>query len=88
MDYPATYYGTTVPGSVVEALNVRCGEVCAVTTTEGNGFWRMEIGSDAPCAPQDGDTITFRLNGQQTAKTETWRLGSFPADIANGVTLP
>ena len=45
----------------------------------------MAVPADAPCLPQDGDTVTFKRDGALMAATETWKPQGAPADVANGV---
>jgi hypothetical protein len=83
---PFTAYGQNlVAGDIVEAWNgtASCGQIAA----DANGDWLLQIGTDAACAPADGDTITFTLNGAATAAAELWKAGGAPADVANGITL-
>ena len=80
---PATFYGTFDVGDVVVAF---INDVsCATATTDADGNWIMQIPTDAPCSPADGDTVTFTRNGALLAAEETWRSGGAPADVANGV---
>ena len=79
----ATFYGTFDVGDVVVAF---INDVsCATATTDADGNWIMQIPTDAPCSPADGDTVTFTRNGALLTAEETWRSGGAPADVANGV---
>jgi len=83
---PFTAYGVGLtPGATVEA---RVGGVaCSSTAVDASGNWVVYIAATDPCAPKEGGTITFRLNGQNTAETATFTAGGAPADIANGISL-
>ena len=66
---PATFYGTFDVGDVVVAF---INDVsCATATTDADGNWIMQIPTDAPCSPADGDTVTFTRNGALLAAEET-----------------
>jgi hypothetical protein len=83
---PFTAYGSgQTAGDTVEAWNgtVSCGSA----TVDADGNWLLQIGSDAPCAPAEGDAITFTLNGAATDASETYKAGGAPADVAAGITL-
>ena len=80
---PATFYGTVNPGETVEAFIG--GVLCKTDIANSDGIWIMEIPADAPCSPADGDTVTFKRDGQEMAATETWEPLGRPTDVANGV---
>ena len=83
---PFTAYGTgQTAGDTVEAWVG--GASCGSATVDADGNWLLQIGSDAACAPADGDAISFTLNGAATDAAETYKAGGAPADVAAGITL-
>jgi hypothetical protein len=83
---PFTAYGSDAcASSTVEAF-VK-GKSCGSVVADGNGRWLMQIGDSSPCSPQKGDTITFTLDGQATAATETYAPGGAPKNVTDGVSL-
>lgn len=80
---PATFYGWTDAGAEVKAYVD--GVLCTSATADATGFWTMQVSFSDPCRPQDGDTVTFRLNGRLLAGTETWAPLAAPADVQAGV---
>ena len=80
---PATFYGTVDPGETVEAFID--GVLCETDIANSDGIWIMQVPADAPCSPEDGDTVTFKRSGQEMAATETWKPQGAPADVADGV---
>lgn len=83
---PFSAYGSgQTAGDTVEAWN---GTVsCGTATVDADGNWLLQIGSDAACAPADGDALSFTLNGAATDAAETFKAGGAPADVAAGITL-
>jgi hypothetical protein len=51
------------------------------------GNWVLYVAATDPCAPKEGSTITFRLDGQTTSQTATFTAGGAPSDVANGISL-
>lgn len=83
---PFTAYGQGLSeGDVVEASVG--GTSCGTATADADGNWLLQIASDAPCTPADGDEISFTLNGSATDAVETWNAGGAPADVAGGIVL-
>jgi hypothetical protein len=83
---PFTAYGLALtPGATVEARVG--GTACSSTTVDASGNWVLYVALTDPCAPKEGSTITFRLDGQNTAQTATFTAGGAPADVANGISL-
>ena len=83
---PFTAYGSNqTAGAVVEAWinSVSCGSA----TVDADGNWLLQIGTDAPCSPAEGDTIAFTLDGAATSAAEIWKAGGAPSDVAGGSTL-
>ena len=60
---------------------------CGATSADAEGNWILRFTRTAPCAPAEGDVITFTLNGNGTNASEMFKIGGAPADIARGVTL-
>lgn len=83
---PFTAYGSGLTaGATVEA---RVGGVaCSSTTVDATGNWMLYVVITNPCAPKEGSTITFRLNGQTTVETATFAAGGAPANVAAGISL-
>ncbi len=75
---PLTAYGIGQDsGSTVTA---RMGGVtCGDATVDAGGNWLLPIDSSAACAPVDGDTINFYLDGVAVTETATWTEGGSPA---------
>ena len=83
---PAVYYGRGLrPGGTIEAL-VR-GAVCASSPIDQRGEWALSFTPAAPCAPRDGDTTSFRIDGALAPQTAPFRAGFTPPDVANGLAL-
>lgn len=83
---PFTAYGSGLTaGDTVEAW--ANGMSCGSATVDADGNWLLQIGSDAPCAPAEGDELTFTLNGEATAAAEIFKAGGAPSDVAGGITL-
>ena len=83
---PFTAYGSDAcAGSTVESFvdGVSCGSVVA----DEDGRWLMQIGDGSACAPQQGDTITFTLDGRATSATESYAPGGAPKNVTEGVQL-
>ncbi len=83
---PFTAYGVGLQsGQVVEVFDgsASCGSV----TADGSGQWLIQISATSPCAPREGDTLSFTLDGASTSARETFKTGGAPADVANGITL-
>ncbi|MDA0365549.1 MAG: HYR domain-containing protein [Chloroflexi bacterium] len=83
---PFTAYGVGLTAGASVSAVVK-SVTCATVTADAGGNWLISIASTAPCKPKTGDVISFKLNGQATNATETWRVGGAPTDIANGVAL-
>jgi hypothetical protein len=83
---PAVYYGRGLrPGATVEAL-IR-GAVCARSPVDDRGEWALTIAPFASCGPRDGDTTSFKVDGQTAPLTAPFRSGYTPPDTANGLVL-
>ncbi len=83
---PFSAYGMGLQSgdTVVAQIN---GKTCGQATADASGQWLLQIPSTAPCSPQDGDTITFTLNGQPTSATVQWKAGGAPSNVAQGIAL-
>lgn len=85
---PASYYGPgLVPGAKVVARNVRCGDICETATANATGFWMMQVGADANCGPEVGDSITFTVDGVLSLVTIVWESGGVPDNVGVGIVL-
>ncbi len=83
---PFTAYGTGLTaGSVVTAWigDTACGEA----TVDADGNWLIYVQAGGDCAPVDGDTISFQVDGAAQNETATYSAGGAPADVATGITL-
>ncbi len=83
---PYTAYGVGQrPGSQI-AANI-AGRFCGAATVGAAGTWLLPIPTTAACAPKEGDTVSFTINGAAAAQTVKWRAGGAPADAVNGIAL-
>lgn len=77
------------PGAVVGA-HVG-GSTCSRTIVGPDGTWLIDVSTGDICAPNDGDEITFTLNGEEVGETVTWTARGTPVgsgfDAGIGVTL-
>lgn len=83
---PASYYG----GGATEGDEIGAwidGVECGTATVDAAGEWVIFVEADAPCAPTEGATVSFSVNGVVQAETETWTGGGLPTDVANGITF-
>jgi len=83
---PATYYGVASSGDSISA--VIGGSACDTVTADANGEWVIvvpESGCDGNAV--SGAAVSFTLNGDTAAQTETWEAGGAPADLVNGISL-
>ena len=81
----AQYYGSGLSaGDTVGASvnDVECGSVDA----DADGNWILQVAAGDACAPEDGDTVNFSLNGDTAEQTEAWSGGGTPSDPA-GISL-
>jgi len=84
---PFTAYGTGASADDVVTVFVH-GVQCGEDTADADGNWGpIQVSGEAPCLAEDGDTISFLLNGSPTNETETWSAGGAPANIALGTVL-
>ena len=75
----AQYYGTGLEAGDVVAAMVGDNE-CATTTVDASGNWVLRV--NKTCPAQDGDTVSFTLNGAMAEQTESWKAGGTPSDPA------
>ncbi len=83
---PYTAYGMGLrSGDLVSASigDVECGN--AKVSAAGN--WIIRIGADAPCAPVEGSTVRFTVNGTPHTATVRWSGGGAPLNPRVGVVL-
>ena len=81
----AQYYGSGLTaGDTVAASvdDVECGSVDA----DADGNWILQVAEGDACAPEDGDTVNFSLNGDKAEQSESWSKGGAPSDPA-GISL-
>lgn len=83
---PFTAYGTGLtPGATVGAW---IGTVaCGTAEVDADGNWLIYVQAGGECAPVEGDTISFTIDGGATNETATYTAGGAPADVATGITL-
>ncbi|MCC6236147.1 MAG: hypothetical protein IT299_01085 [Dehalococcoidia bacterium] len=74
-----------MPGDRVEASIG--GRTCATTTVAPDGYWLLLVPEGGACGAKDGDTVSFRVNGQSTSPTAIWKAGGTPADQSRGIVL-
>lgn len=83
---PFVAYGTgQTAGAVVGAWigDVACGEA----TVDADGNWVLNVEAAGDCAPVEGDTISFTVDGVAQNETATYSAGGAPEDVAAGITL-
>ncbi len=83
---PYTAYGIGQKAGAKIGSNI-AGKSCGETTVDAQGQWKITIGTDAPCAPKEGDTISFTIDGVAATPTVKWTAGGAPADAAKGIAL-
>ena len=84
---PYTAYGIGLKAGAKVGANI-AGKSCgADVTADATGNWKITIGTDAACAPKEGDTVAFSVNGVASAQTVKWTQGGAPVDAAKGIAL-
>lgn len=84
---PYTAYGIGQKAGAKIAANI-AGKSCgAAVTVDAQGQWKITIGTDAACAPKEGDVISFTIDGVAAIPTVKWTAGGAPADAAKGIAL-
>ncbi len=83
---PYTAYGIGLTAGAKIGANIT-GKSCGEVTVAAAGTWLMPIPTTAPCAPKEGDTVAFTINGAAAAQTVKWTSGGAPADAAKGIAL-
>ena len=84
---PYTAYGVGQTAGAKIAANI-AGKACGGdATVDAGGNWKIVIGTDAACAPKEGDTVSFSINGAAATQTVKWTAGGAPADAAKGIAL-
>lgn len=81
----AQYYGSGLSEGDVVSASVD-GEECSSVTVGADGNWIVQVAAGDACAPEDGDTVNFSLNGDAAEQTEAWSGGDTPDDAA-GISL-
>ncbi|MGE0228167.1 MAG: hypothetical protein AB7I38_03360 [Dehalococcoidia bacterium] len=86
---PAVLYGGGLKsGQTVEVL-IR-GVSCGSTTASAQGEWVIQVPVEAPCSPEAGDAISFKLDGVEVTASPaaTWESGGIPTgSVATGYSL-
>ena len=83
---PYTAYGIGQTAGAKIAANI-AGKACGEATVAAAGTWLLPIPTTAACAPKEGDTVSFSVNGVASAQTVRWTAGGAPADAAKGIAL-
>src|SRR5690606_31048347 len=83
---PFTAYGTGLEAGDVVTATID-GDACGEATADADGNWLIYVEAGGDCAPVEGDTINFAVNGQAAAETATYSPGGAPDDVANGISL-
>ena len=83
---PYTAYGIGQTAGAKIAANI-AGKACGEATVAAAGTWLLPIPTTAACAPKEGDTVAFTINGVAAAQTVKWTAGGAPADAAKGIAL-
>ena len=84
---PYTAYGVGQAAGAKIGANI-AGKSCgADVTADATGNWKITIGTDAACAPKEGDTVSFTIGGVAATQTVKWTAGGAPADAAKGIAL-
>jgi len=84
---PYTAYGVGQTAGAKIAANI-AGKACGGdATVDAQGNWKITIGTDAACAPKEGDTVSFTINGVAAKETVKWTAGGAPANAATGIAL-
>ena len=81
----AQYYGSGLTAGDTVGASVD-GEECSSATADADGNWILQVAAGDDCAPEDGDTVNFSLNGDKAEQTEAWSGGGAPSDPA-GISL-
>ena len=71
----ASYYGTDRNAGDIVAASID-GTECDSTTADADGQWLVRVGQGA-CSPEDGDTVSFSVNGDAAEQTVEWSAGGF-----------
>lgn len=79
------YGGGLVTGDEVAALVN--GAVCGTSIADSVAGWAISVTAGAPCNPEEGDVISFTVNGLPAEETDNWTAGGLPPDVTNGITL-
>lgn len=84
---PYTAYGIGQTAGAKIAANI-AGKACGGdSTVDAQGNWKITINTTAGCAPKEGDTVSFTINGAAAKETVKWTAGGAPADAAKGIAL-
>jgi hypothetical protein len=83
---PYTAYGIGQTAGAKIAANI-AGKSCGEATVAAAGTWLLPIPTTAACAPKEGDTVSFTINGAAATQTVKWTAGGAPADAAKGIAL-
>ena len=84
---PYTAYGIGQKAGAKIAANI-AGKSCgAGATVDAQGNWKITIATTDACAPKEGDTVAFTIDGAAAAQTVKWTAGGAPADAAKGIAL-
>ena len=84
---PYTAYGIGQKAGAKITANI-AGKSCgAGATADAAGNWKITIATTDACAPKEGDTVAFAIDGAAAKETVKWTAGGAPADAAKGIAL-
>ncbi len=68
----ASYYGQNLSAGDIVTASID-GTECGSDTATAEG-WSIQVGQD-DCSPENGDTVSFTVNGDAAEQTATWSAG-------------
>jgi len=84
---PYTAYGVGLKAGATITANI-AGKSCgAGVKADATGNWKLTIATTDACAPKEGDTVSFAIDGAAATQTVKWTAGGAPADAAKGIAL-
>ena len=84
---PYTAYGVGQKAGATITANI-AGKSCgAGVKADAAGNWKLTIATTDACAPKEGDTVSFAIDGAAATQTVKWTAGGAPADAAKGIAL-
>ncbi len=84
---PYTAYGIGQKAGAKIGAHI-AGKSCgAGPTVDASGNWTLRVALTDACAPREGDTVTFTIDGVPAEQTVVWTAGGAPANAATGIAL-